>query len=538
MLLSEEKVYNRLIQPQLRKVFLVFLTLILLSGCQPAAFIATPITSVVVTLPPTATPTPVPTLQASPTAIPASPIPTSSPTLPDGERWLMHLKGDLLPFWDREEALGNPVGNFPSKRCDDGTLFHSISNPCPEIANNGWLSLDLEYVVSRSRQTYGYGVAYHLTGDPRYLEYAKAGVEYLRRNAFDRLNGGVFHYWDGHKRAWLPGPQHRNPQELAYALLGLSFYYYLTRDPEVLPDILAVKETIFQNYYNPDLNALQWMMESTDDTNALDKRLVAQLDNLNAYMVLMTPLLPESEQKAWKADMVRLARIIIDEFYSEDENLFFLTANTPSEKSLAHAGTDFGHSIKAMWMIYYVGLIADEPHLVAFAEENGPRMLERAYLEESGSWANGVERGGTLIRDKEWWVYDELDQFAMVFALRDPSQARYLPQTTDYYFRYFVDPAYGEVWTAVDARTNSPKQDALPKAWPWKSAYHSFEHALIGYITAQQLYGQPVTLYYAFKTPPDEPTIQPYFLRGDLIELGITQVDGVNVYRAQFQNIR
>lgn len=527
-----------LIQPQLRKTLLVFLIFSLLLGCKPAAPVVAPSPVAGTTaLPPTATLAPTP--QATPTtAVPFPPTPISPPTLPDGARWLTHFTAELLPFWDREEALGNPLGNFPSKRCNDGRLFHPTTNPCPEIANNGWLALDLEYVVSRSRQTYGYGVAYHLTGDPRYLAYAKAGVDYLRQNAFDRLNGGVFHYWDGAKRAWQPDPRYRNPQELAYALLGISFYYYLTRDPEVLPDILAVKETIFANHYNPDLNALQWMMESTDDVNALEKRLVAQLDNLNAYMVLMTPLLPEPEQSAWKADMVKLAHIMLEEFYSEEENLFFLTVNDPAEKSLAYAGTDFGHSIKALWMIYYTGLIAEVPELVTFAEVNGARLLERAYLAESGSWANGYARGGQLIADKDWWVYNELNQFAMVLALHDPTQARYLPQTTDYYFRYFVDPIYGEVWTTVDARTNRPKQGALPKAWPWKSAYHSFEHALIGYITAQQMAGQPVTLYYAFQEPPDERTIQPYFLRGELLDLTVTQVKGMNVYRAQFQNIR
>jgi hypothetical protein len=44
----------------------------------------------------------------------------------------------------------------------------------------------------------------------------------------------------------------------------------------------------------------------------------------------------------------------------------------------------------------------------------------------------------------------------------------------------------------------------LPKQWQWKNAYHSFEHALVGYIVAQQLQGEPVTLYYAF--PADPPT--------------------------------
>ncbi len=460
-------------------------------------------------------------------------------TLPDGQRWMTHFKNDLLPFWDRPEALGAPIGKFPSKRCNNGTVFEVKTNPCPEISENAWLLLDREFTVTRSRQTYAYGIAFHLTGDPRYLEYAKAGVDYLRQNAFDRKNGGTYAYWNGDSKAWEPGPKFRNPQELAYSLLGISNYYYLTRDPEVLPDILAVKDFIFKNYYNPDLNALQWMQASDgSETNPFDKRLVAQLDNLNAYMVLITPLLPEPEQSAWKSDMVKLATLMIEEFYSEKDGLFFLAVNDPSQKSLEYSGTDFGHSIKAMWMIYHTGLIADVPDLVSFARINGPRILEKAYLTENGSWANGYEVGGVLVKDKDWWIYNELDQFAMVFALSDPSLARYLPYTTDYYFRYFVDHEYGEVWTAIENTTNQPKSGALPKAWPWKNAYHTFEHALLGYITAQQMNGQSVTLYYAFQQKPAESTIQPYFLRGDLIKLESEQKNGITLYRAEFRNIR
>ena len=92
-------------------------------------------------------------------------VPTAQ-DLPDGERWLTHFNENLLPFWDTPDALGDPIGNFPSERCDDGSAFNP-ARPCPEIAFNGWLMMEQEYVVSRSRQTYGYGVAFHLTGDPQ-----------------------------------------------------------------------------------------------------------------------------------------------------------------------------------------------------------------------------------------------------------------------------------------------------------------------------------------------------------------------------------
>src|SRR5262249_18794777 len=54
--------------------------------------------------------------------------------LPDGERWIRHLVEDLLPFWANADALGKPVGNFPTYRCNDGSLF-DLKAPCPELAD-------------------------------------------------------------------------------------------------------------------------------------------------------------------------------------------------------------------------------------------------------------------------------------------------------------------------------------------------------------------------------------------------------------------
>src|ERR1017187_6813438 len=90
--------------------------------------------------------------------------------LPTGDRWITHLTKDLLPFWTVPAALGDPLGAFPSTRCDDGSLL-DFKNPCPPIAGNYYLLTQARYLVPLSRQSYGYGVAYHLTGDPKYLGY-------------------------------------------------------------------------------------------------------------------------------------------------------------------------------------------------------------------------------------------------------------------------------------------------------------------------------------------------------------------------------
>jgi mannose/cellobiose epimerase-like protein (N-acyl-D-glucosamine 2-epimerase family) len=385
---------------------------------------------------------------------------------------------------------------------------------------------------------YAYGVAFQLTGNPKYLKYAKAGVDYLRRSAFDRQHGGAYSFWDGASQSWGPALQLRNPQEQAYALLGISYYYYLTRDPDILPDILATKNFIFKTYYNPRLNLLQWQLEDGNDGKALDKHLTAQLDQLNAYMLLLTPILPEPHQTEWKQDMVRLVKSILSQFYSPQENLFFLLANSLRDRDAQKTGIDFGHTSKAMWMIRMVGLLTKDESLVTFVNNFGPQVLERAYLPESGSWSNGIKPGRIIDRNKDWWVYAELNQFAASLALERPSLTAYLSQTYQYWFNYFVDRKYGEVWTTIDAGTNQPLGDLL-KQWSWKNGYHSFEHALVGYITASQLHQERVVLYYAFKQKPSMNTVHPYFYRGKIDE--IKQIDDREIgtiYKITFSRIK
>jgi uncharacterized protein (TIGR03437 family) len=452
-------------------------------------------------------------------------------SLPTGDRWLLHLNNDLLPFWTMPSALGNPLGSFPSTRCDDGSLL-DFNNPCPPIAGNAYLMEPAQYLVPLSRQTYGYGVAYHLTGNTVYLDYMKAGIAYLRQYAIDP-DGGMFEYQDLTTGLWYPDRLYRDPQQLGYGLLGMAFYYYLTRDDAVLQDILTIKNYIFDSYYNQSLGTMQWLLADDNGTLADSKQLVADLDQMNTYLVLLTPTLPEPYQTEWKQTLTMDAQSILGTFYSPGDNLFFLQADTPQEMDLNYTGVDVGHSSKALWMLRWTGLLTGDQGLASFAQANARRLLDRAYMPESdgsGSWAEGVLQGGAQDPNKTWWVYDELDQLSGTLALSDVAAGQYLPQTTAYWFDYFVDHQYGEVWNGVNYPANTP-QRSYPKAWQWKSAYHDFEHTLVGYITSQWLLGQPVTLHYAFNQPVDESTIYPYYFSSTIDSLTVTQDSQGNSYQ-------
>lgn len=395
--------------------------------------------------------------------------------LPRGDAWLQHLDADLKPFWTMPDALGTPVGNFPTFRCHDGRRFDRATNPCPELLESGaWISdnLDREFLRMQSRQTYFYGVAYHLTGDPRMLELAKAGAAWIAQQPEDPA---------------------ATSQDVAYAQLGPAMLYYLTRDPAVLDDLLERKEHIFRAYDDGE-GLLLWVTEGEDRKR---RELVSQLDQINAYMLLLAPILPEPHRTQWHRDLIRLADGIVTRYWDDREGMFRGTLHEP--KLLGSRHTDFGHTIKALWMIERVGRLTGRTDLVAFAKKNAPRVLQRAWVQDTGCWATGIREDASLDRTLVWWSFAELDQMTATLALSDRELARDLPAAYRCWFAKLVDREHHEVWGFVDP--DDPSRH-FGKAHLWKNGYHSAEHALAGYLAAQELHGEPATLWFAFDARP------------------------------------
>jgi mannose/cellobiose epimerase-like protein (N-acyl-D-glucosamine 2-epimerase family) len=442
--------------------------------------------------------------------------------LPRGSRWIRHLREDLLPFWDTNEALGTPVGNFPTYRNNDGTLVDP-ANPGPDfqhvVPEIVWL--DREYVRAKSRQSYAYGVAYHMTGEAKYLEYARAGVEYLRRTAFDGGHGGACSFFKGGEK--LPPVKQRTSQDLAYALTGLGFLYYLTRDPALLEDLVRTHDYIWETYYDPAAGLVRWVLDSSGDCDKPNqKEIVAQLDQIYGYMLAVAPALPEPHRGTWKARLMKLCHILMDQFYNPRTDMFWGAITNAPIKRWGTPHTDFGHSIKTFWLISVIGSLNDDYEMFVSAERRAAQILELAYIERTGSWARAFAANGELDEDKEWWIHCELDQVAGALALADPAYARYLVRTSDYWFKYMVDHEHHEIWHMVSAETNRPVA-GFPKQHSWKNALHSFEHALVSYMFAQQLQDDPVRLYFAWDEAPSPDRIYPYFYQGRVIDIVETE---------------
>lgn len=460
--------------------------------------------------------------------------------------WKDHLVKDLMKFWDRPEASELQGGLFPTYRTNRGELLPKDPADWPEELKKaqadpdtaGLIQTDKNFVRAHSRQTYAYGIAFHMTGNSHYLELCRKGALALAE-AMDG-NYGMHTNQTIETGAWDTDRMHRTSQDLAYGLTGLGMYYFLTHDPGILHRIVQIKDYIFKVYMDDGRGYLTWYPKYTKDP---DVQIVAQLDQLYAYMLMLTPSLPEPYLSIWKKDMKKVADILITQFYSERYDFFWGTENTSASMELGTDHTDFGHSVKTFWVIQKIGELLGDPFYINFARPKIDKIIRAAYVEETGCWARRMMPGGTLDYDKEWWILAELNQACEILSIHDPSYYQYLNKTQRYWLDKMVDHEYGEIWHMVDGATDKPKIQ-YPKVHNWKTSLHSFEHALFGYMTASRIKDTEFELYYALPEweRVSHRTVAPYMFFGNVVDIrkeGRAEFlpDGNKIYRVIYNGL-
>ncbi|MDR2889140.1 MAG: AGE family epimerase/isomerase [Lachnospiraceae bacterium] len=456
-------------------------------------------------------------------------------------RWIEHLENELMRFWMKPEVKDMSKGLFRSFLINDGKHLPGLdavdqwpaelrkaiqkdengnySAEAGDLLEGPEKNADKNFVRVHSRQTFAYGVAYNMTGKPEYFELCRKGAYALMELIGN--NGSMFTRQHLSKGDFINDTKTRTSQDLAYGMTGIAFYYYLTHDEAVLDKIRALKNYIFDNYFHQGKEVFTWLPhKNTSKEQSVE--LVAHLDQLYAYMLWLTPSLPAKEKNEYKADMKRIADIMIEKFYSEVYGTFWGASTSSDMQTLGTSHTDFGHSVKAMWVIYQVGIWTDQIYYVNFARQKIHAILESAFDVSNGSWNRRILDDGSIDRDKEWWGLAELNQAAALLAIKDPSYLQYLNKTYAFWFKNMIDYKHGEIWHVLDGETLYPKQ-MFPKAHCWKNGLHSLEHCLFGYLTSKQILGENIELYYAF-TSIDEvkhQTVTPYLFKANIIDQAV-----------------
>ena len=416
----------------------------------------------------------------------------TAPAVPDalrGDSWLEHHRQDLMPYWDMPEALGEPLGNFPSWRGLDGEL----------------LAEDRRGLSTLARGVYGYSVAFLLTGEPRYLTYAKAGIDWINAHARDAEHGGWYGQLNKDGSPFAP----KDPKRVFdVASLGLAFgmYYNVTRDPEVEADLLEVRDFIFEHYYDPATSRIK---------DALKHDLSEEVDlgdnggDITNYLVpgsaLLLPnadLLSDPARRAQFRDDLRVVtEQLIARHRGTGAESWWFWGRTGLVGRFGSGDTDFGHSIKSHELILNANAVfPDRPWSGLSADREA--LLQRAWDAPAARWnqrRSGPIGAGTE-RDSEWWMHDEADQTLAALDLGNGfAHQDWLAASAASWTSVFVDRTRPARETFFRPARN-PALAEMRKTGFGKNMYHVSEHALIMFLHGRALEGLPARLHYAFPT--------------------------------------
>lgn len=416
------------------------------------------------------------------------------PDVPDvlgGEQWLKHHGEDLMPYWDMPGALGEPVGNFPTWRGLNGEPLTSD----PLQTRRG--------LVALARGVYGYSVAFHLTGEARYLTYAKAGIDWINTHARDRVHGG----WFGQlEQTGAPVDLQARKDVFDLASLGLAFgmYVNVTRDPAVEADLLAVRDLLFERYYDPATGRIKDAMfhdfSAEVDTGDNGGDITNYLVPGSALLLPNADLLTDPARRAqFRDDLRNVTEQLIARHRGTGADSWWFWGRTGRIGRFNSPQTDFGHSIKSHELILNANtMFPDRPwsDITAGLET----LLPRAWDASARRW--NQQRlgpvGAGIERDSEWWIHNEADQTLAALNLGNGfAHQDWLAGSAQGWLDVFVDRTRPARETFLRP-ARDPAVEVLRKTGFGKNLYHVSEHALIMFLHGRALEGLPARLHYAF----------------------------------------
>ena len=418
-------------------------------------------------------------------APPKAPVPQQL----DAATWQSHYVLDLQPFWVMPEAKGTPLGNFPTHRTMDGSLASPASRK-PRMLG---------------RQVFTYSIGYLLTGDEALLDLARAGNRWLLDHARDQQRGGWYADLDA---AGAPlGDNDKLAQDYSYTVMGPASFFFVTADAESEAAVLATRDLLFDpgKYWDSAHGRIKDGMNGALTAEAYmgsqgSWELVAQLDPITAFLLLVQPVLTDGARQAQVlGDLRTLALRIHDSFWKD--GIFWGSTGAIGTYSSNH--TDFGHILKAYWALLQIDKRLDDHPLQDFLAQRAPATLAFAYDSKNGRWGKKPFNDHIAYYGSDWWAYAESDQLAATLSLQDPAWIAVVRQTAPNFLNDYVD----RTRSARELVPSTNRDGTWAYNWgagdkakcnEWKNGFHGAEHALVMTLFGHWLEGTEAPLYFAF----------------------------------------
>ncbi len=437
--------------------------------------------------------------------------------------WYIHFTEDLLPFWTDTNALGpDNVGNFTQNRDFTGAIISSNTNRRPRML---------------SRQTFLYAMSYLMTGDEKLLELAHKGSEYIINNAWDSQYGGYHAELDINGNP-ISDNTDKTAQDISYGAQGTAAYYFVSRNKNAENIVLKTRDLIFSTFWDETndrvIDGFDKTLSTEYDAINPGYDLVSILDQVNAYMMLVQPVLTEEQRRTqFLNDLGVFSDAMIKHFYKD--KIFLGSVGDINRFTRGH--NDFGHTLKSYWMILRIALRIGNETINNQIKDNVHDIINLAYIDNEKRWANtfiSLTQSASQ-RGISWWIWSEADQITATLNMVDGRYTEIVSNTAKYWFN-FVDKTNKEVYSDISTNGTASNKTGS-KTYQWKNGFHSIEHALVMYIHGCHYEKKTLSFYFAVPQIDVKTFIaKPYIFEGTEIsrtDCGVITIGGTQLHKVR-----
>lgn len=342
-------------------------------------------------------------------------------------------------------------------------------------------NIDKQYdkaILLHSRILWSFSAAQRVIPNTQYLAAAKHAYLFIKDQALDKKNGGVYWMLDN-KGDVLDAQKHIYNQ--GFAIYALSEYYRVSQDEEALSLAKQLFELIEKHAYDEQhggyLEAFDQHWQPIDNHLVCDtSEGVLAEKSMNTHLHIMEAY--ANLHRVWPEDIVdkRLQELLVlfrDRVIDETLHfgLFFSRDWTCVSKDVS-----YGHDIEGTWLLDDAADCISDRELAKSIYQLSTQMTDITIQQGQdidGAIFNELQEGHLLDSDRIWWVQAEaMVGFYNAFQKDfNPIYWEMAQKCWNIIKTQLVDPINGE-WHWKTDRKGTP-YIAEAKVEPWKCPYHN-----------------------------------------------------------------
>jgi len=412
------------------------------------------------------------------------------------EHWKDQALTDILPPWTKY-----------ARDTVEGSFFCSLdANWMPDGDS-------LKYPSMIARHLFSYSVAYMLSGKDDYLAIASNTKDYLLSHAWDKEYGGWF---DALTRDGNAAERGKSTFVQVYVITGLTMYFFVTRDKEVLDYVNRSNDLLEKNVWDHSLGGYYDDIAQDWSVNSEVKSFASQLAPVSGYLLYLY-LATQDERYLRQSERICdvVLRHMVDRntgwvLESFDRNWNYVPAKLGSDE------INTGHNIETAWSLARLYRINGREDYLRAAQVLSDSLHRYGYNSARGFWygTTGNEDPHQHSDFTYWWIqaYGMMFDLYMAGLSPDNDYADHFLKGAAFWDHSFLDKEKGD--THFSVYENGEVKDHL-KANRYKSSYHNVEHAWLNFLyLSRWVNKKPFTLYFKIHSSVEGERLYPLPVEG------------------------